>query len=396
MVRFIPNPNDYDNEKDYMTACFPIVKREHPDWTDEHISGACHGMWDEKGKHEQIKNFEPPQSGDAPQGVKSILDTVYSSCRQRWVSEHPDDRENAANKESCSRIAWDAVHKAGWAKGDDGKWHKQENQSIANSSESKEAFMIECIFEKYPLMRGVCEEEWKKRIEEPNPQLPVKPQQIPGGGQDGGAVPGQNKKQGDRVLMHLCSSKLDFSTNMDKPEKYNIERSTILVGDGTYNGVYFPADEIEKAHLTWNKQPLNLDHSDKVEDIVGYVTEAFYDKNTKKFSVKPIIDSQLPKSNIAKGYINSRLDAGSIPEVSVGVWVDRVDESLDEGKTRLTARNLIGDHLALVTRGACSPQDGCGIGLKNDSVTITLNEKGEYEDEIEYYENRIKQLKGGK
>lgn len=263
---------------------------------------------------------------------------------------------------------------------------------------SKEAFMIDCIFKKYPLIKAVCEEEWKKIVEEPFNPDNIYPEKPPGGGGDDSQGGAQNKKQGNRILMHLCSSKLDFSTNLDKPEKYNINRSTILVGDGTYNGVYFPADEIEKAHLTWNKQPLNLDHSDKVEDIVGYVTEAYYDKNSKKFSVKPIIDSQLPKSNIARGYINSRLEAGSIPEVSVGVWVDRVDESLEEGKTRLTARNLIGDHLALVTRGACSPQDGCGIGLKNDSITVTLNEKGEYEDEIkvEHYQKRIKQLKGGK
>ena len=39
---------------------------------------------------------------------------------------------------------------------------------------------------------------------------------------------------------------------------------------------------------------------------------------------------------------------------------------MENGDERLTARNLHGDHLSLVTRGACSPEDGCGIGL-NDS-----------------------------
>ena len=373
-MRFIPIPNENESEDDYVSRCIPIVIEEG---TAKDISQAaviCHNMWREKHKQNN-------ESKDA----------FMQKCIEGKPTDMPDNEKRAACESEWEKQGRDDIPELPRTtpSGGDGGSGGRSRVDKPFKGESKEAFMVDCIFKKYPLIQAVCEEEWKKFVEEPQlPDFPQKPQPSGGdSGQDG--IVGQNKKQGNRVLMHLCSSKLNFSTNLDKPEKYNIDRSTILVGDGTYNGVFFPAEEIEKAHLTWNKQPLNLDHSDKVEDIVGYVTEAFYDKNTKKFSVKPIIDAQLPKSIIARGYINSRLDAGSIPEVSVGVWVGRVDESLEEGKTRLTARNLMGDHLALVTRGACSPQDGCGIGLKNDSITVTLNEKGEYEDEIKKLELKI-------
>lgn len=75
--------------------------------------------------------FEPPDSGDAPEGVKKILAEVYSNCRSAWVKEHPDDKENTDNKESCSRIAWDAVKKAGWSKSQDGKWIEKKDSGQA-------------------------------------------------------------------------------------------------------------------------------------------------------------------------------------------------------------------------------------------------------------------------
>ena len=185
----------------------------------------------------------------------------------------------------------------------------------------------------------------------------------------------------NRVLLHLKASMFKPITINAEEEKIGFDRATILVGDGTFNGLYFPKEELEKAFLSWDKQPINLDHSNKIEDIVGFIKEPFYDKVNHKITVQPIIDEMMPKSPIAVGYINNRLKAGAVPEVSVGVWLDRIDEEF-EGKTRLTARNLQGDHLALVTRGACSPEDGCGIGLmENSTITIPHEEYIEKNEE---------------
>lgn len=62
-----------------------------------------------------IGKFTPPEAGNLPEAGKKILAEVYSSCRQEWVDAHPKDRENPSNKESCSKIAWAAVERAGYS-----------------------------------------------------------------------------------------------------------------------------------------------------------------------------------------------------------------------------------------------------------------------------------------
>jgi len=61
-----------------------------------------------------IGKFKSPPAGDLPAEGKKILQKVYSKCRAAWVKEHPNDPENKASKERCSRIAWSAVKKAGF------------------------------------------------------------------------------------------------------------------------------------------------------------------------------------------------------------------------------------------------------------------------------------------
>jgi len=188
----------------------------------------------------------------------------------------------------------------------------------------------------------------------------------------------EHKKKGNavsgstRVLLHLCAPIfLRKDANMNVLSSDDMERSTILVGDKIYNDIFFPSEELEKSFMSWDKQPLNINHSENIEDIVGYVVEPKYDKETKKFSVKPVLDESTSKYAIAKGYIESRMKAGAIPEVSIGVWCDTVPvKDKREDGALFVASNLIGDHLALVTRGACGPKDGCGIGLDSWSYTV--------------------------
>ena len=66
----------------------------------------------------------PPPAGEAPDDVKDILQDVYTSCRQRWADNNPDDVENEENKESCAKIAWNAVKDAGYSKNEEDKWRK--------------------------------------------------------------------------------------------------------------------------------------------------------------------------------------------------------------------------------------------------------------------------------
>jgi len=184
----------------------------------------------------------------------------------------------------------------------------------------------------------------------------------------------KNEVKKERVLLTLnnCAT-LTPIHEIDDPNEYSeqLGESTVLVGDGTYNGVFFPADEISKAFLSWDKQPININHSSDISDEVGFVTNPRYDVNTKQFKVTPVLNKETAKYDVVNGYIRNRIKAGRPPEVSIGVWVDREYEQMDDGDERIVARNLSGDHLAIVCRGACSPQDGCGIGLEHDkSITV--------------------------
>jgi len=184
----------------------------------------------------------------------------------------------------------------------------------------------------------------------------------------------KNERQSkERLMLHLDAQlfgHLDLSSNK---EELKIDRCTMLVGDGTYNGVFFPKEELELSYGSFEKKPINLNHSaDAVEDIVGYLEDVRY--NDGKITAKPVFDEETGKYKSAMGYMKSRFNAGSVPNVSVGVWLDRLNEEDESGKERMTARNLDGDHLALVVHGACNPNDGCGIGM-SENQPIPIRDK---------------------
>lgn len=175
----------------------------------------------------------------------------------------------------------------------------------------------------------------------------------------------------DRVLLYLCADLEPYLELADKDKKQytSLNRSTIIVADSTYNGIYFPLDELEKAYRLFDGKPININHSDDIKDEVGYVRDPQFED--KRLTVTPVLNPATSEYGVAEGYINNRLAAGQTPEVSVGVWVTRDVELDDNGEVvRTVARNVIPDHLAIVSRGACSPMDGCGIGLRRDEENI--------------------------
>lgn len=147
-----------------------------------------------------------------------------------------------------------------------------------------------------------------------------------------------------------------------------LPRSTLIVGNGTYNGEYFPAEEIEKSYHTLEKQPYINDHSDKIRDEVGWWTDVQYDKETFKMSGVPVLNMDVPEATTAFHYIRNRALAGTVAELSAGVFVTPVEEPLskDSKETHIVCRDLSFDHGSNVSRGACSPTDGAGIGLTDN------------------------------
>jgi phage-related protein (TIGR01555 family) len=119
-------------EKEVLTPEEVTISRFRPDGysfdTIININKRIGKFWKEsKPFDDNIVNdkFELPKSGNAPKEVRQILSSVYSYCRSRWVKEHPEDIDNKSNKESCAKIAWNAVKDAGWIKNKSGEWYKK-------------------------------------------------------------------------------------------------------------------------------------------------------------------------------------------------------------------------------------------------------------------------------
>ena len=58
-----------------------------------------------------------------PDHAKDIYKEAFNSAYDQY--KDPDNRRGNADREEVShRVAWSAVKKAGYEKGDDDKWHK--------------------------------------------------------------------------------------------------------------------------------------------------------------------------------------------------------------------------------------------------------------------------------
>ncbi len=88
----------------------------------------------------------------------------------------------------------------------------------------------------------------------------------------------------------------------------------------------------------------------------------------------PVLNMDTPEANTTLQYIRNRVLAGTTAELSAGIYVTPVEEPLskDKEETHIVCRDLSFDHGSNVSRGACSPQDGAGIGL-HDKNTDTDN-----------------------
>ncbi len=60
-----------------------------------------------------------------PKHAQDIYKEAFNSAYDQYKS--PEDRQGSADREETShKVAWSAVKKAGYQKGDDDNWHKSE------------------------------------------------------------------------------------------------------------------------------------------------------------------------------------------------------------------------------------------------------------------------------
>lgn len=165
---------------------------------------------------------------------------------------------------------------------------------------------------------------------------------------------------------------LSYEVLKEKSDKglLSLPRSTMIVGDGVYNGYWHPNGELKKVFTMFGKQPFNVNHGDDLNSEVGWLEQPQRDGN--KYSAIPILNLNTPEGKNALNHIQNRMYAGKPAELSVGFWCTVSTEHVKFGdidKNMPVCRDIEPDHCAVVTRGACGPGDGAGIGLnKNKNI----------------------------
>lgn len=150
----------------------------------------------------------------------------------------------------------------------------------------------------------------------------------------------------------------------------NSTRATVMVGDQFYHDIWFPVDELARGYLSLSNKPVKLNHTDDIEYEIGYGRDPQFSDG--KITIQPVIVPETKHASTALGWMKCRYDAGQVPEVSVEVWVDRKQEIVGDREVTV-ARDLEFDGFALVSRGACSPESGCGIGMSTFSADTDTN-----------------------
>lgn len=287
--------------------------------------------------------FTPPESGDAPQAVKRILDKVYNACREAWTAEHPDDKENTGNKQSCARIAWSAVKNAGWKKNTEGTWVK--------SAQNNNNAMIHTL-RQMPT--------YDKRIET-----------------------------------------FDGRTYTVVPVVMMVEG----VHAGSRGALYHSAEALGKIPDGWNGRPVVInhpqnEHGEFISANAPAVLEQYsvgYVFNARMNGTKLIAEAWLDQSRMSavSPETNQAIEQGLVLEVSIGIYSDEEDTTgVWNGEEYIAiAYNHVPDHLAILPSdiGACSVDDGCGIRTNKANQNKTKNQSDMENLNINELVNQVRQ-----
>jgi len=174
---------------------------------------------------------------------------------------------------------------------------------------------------------------------------------------------------------------------------------------GSHGPLYHPAEELGKIPESWNGIPVVVYHP---EDERGFYVSANSPELVDERVIGRVYNTRFEDGKLkAEAWINENRAAQVAPEilkllregkavdVSVGVFTDddMIPGEWKNEKYIGVARNHRPDHLAILPneRGACSLEDGCGLGVNsksNDTVLIKTLQTN-YRDLLYKVEDRL-------
>ena len=190
-------------------------------------------------------------------------------------------------------------------------------------------------------------------------------------------------------VLSVVNSKSKISTQIiDGKEHIVINDVVPIVDDIVMNGIFYPADEINKSYMTLNDNLMPLDHprinNEHVSALNPQAINNFYigawGRNVRKSNDRVLMDAYIDRKfaeSTEKGrMLVNRLDdmmsgKNITPiHVSTGLTYTPDNQSGSSKGKRYTAiaRNMKFDHVAILPdkQGAATPDDGVGIFVNSD------------------------------
>lgn len=190
-------------------------------------------------------------------------------------------------------------------------------------------------------------------------------------------------------VLSVVNSKSRISTQIiDGKEHIVINDVVPIVDDIVMNGIFYPADEINKSYMTLNDNLMPLDHprinNEHVSALNPQAINNFYigawGRNVRKSNDRVLMDAYIDRKfaeSTEKGrMLVNRLDdmmngKNTAPiHVSTGLTYTPDNQSGSSKGKRYTAiaRNMKFDHVAILPdkQGAATPDDGVGIFVNSD------------------------------
>jgi len=144
------------------------------------------------------------------------------------------------------------------------------------------------------------------------------------------------------------------------------------------NNTLKPWDEIKKTWQMWEGRPITFEHPDQMvvknpTDIIGFLGNVEKDEEKKRLKGELYVMQEPAEFNQQdENYWKVMLQAlKDRDEISIGYWAvpeneegTHTDEFENELEYDEAVTQILPDHIASVDKGACSPEQGCGIGVE--------------------------------
>jgi hypothetical protein len=255
----------------------------------------------------------------------------------------------------------------------------------------------------------------------------------------------------NNILIPLAFSSDDFESfssnssgyeiNFTDKGRYETVDAVIAMGDMFYGNVFVSSDVLRESVQQWENTyhdlshlgtmyPAGFSYTENLDYIVGYNSDARFDETIRGIRLKFNINKNSPKYQTWKAFVETSMDAGRIPNVSIYGFASlkvinanelpegvRVPETaINDGKV-VAISSITPVAVTTCLRGKCNDSAGCGIkqGMSCESGTCdsvkdspdgetkeTNESEVSKEDKInkeniekrQYLEKRLKEIKG--